>query len=75
VISDIKILIPVAKLNEIMWTELFLENPDFLAEEIDRLVARLTEFSKVIKDKDEEKLCEMLKEGRIRKLEIDREIF
>jgi prephenate dehydrogenase len=65
----------VAKLNEIMWTELFLENPDFLAEEIDRLVERLNKFSKVIKDKDEEKLCEMLKEGRIRKLEIDREIF
>lgn len=65
----------VAKLNEIMWTELFLENPDFLADEIDGLAERLTAFSKVIRDKNEDKLCEMLKEGRIRKLQIDQEIF
>lgn len=65
----------VAKLNEIMWTELFLENPDFLADEIDGLTHRLEEFSKVIRGRDEEKLCELLRAGHLRKLEIDQEVF
>ena len=65
----------VAKLNETMWTELFMDNPEFLADEIDGLVERLKEFSQVIRDKDEEKLFELLKEGRERKLEIDEEVF
>lgn len=65
----------VAKLNEYMWTELFLENPDYLANEIDGLIERLQEFSKVIKGGDEKKLFDLLKVGRERKLEIDQEIF
>ena len=36
-----KDLTRVAKLNEHMWTELFLENPDYLAEEIDTLIENL----------------------------------
>ena len=65
----------VAKLNETMWTELFLDNPEFLADEIDGLVERLKEYSTVIRNGDEEKLFELLKEGRERKLEIDEEVF
>lgn len=65
----------VAKLNEIMWTELFLENPDFLADEIDGLVHRLKEFSRVIRGRDEKNLCELLRAGHLRKLEIDQEVF
>ena len=37
-----KDLTRVAKLNEDMWTELFLENPDNLADEIDTLIENLT---------------------------------
>lgn len=65
----------VAKLNEYMWTELFLENPDFLADEVDGLIARLSEFSKAIRERDEEALCGLLAKGHKRKLEIDKEIF
>ena len=65
----------VAKLNEIMWAELFMENPDALAEEIDGLVERLQDYSRVLKERDEEKMTELLREGRERKLMIDKEIF
>ena len=65
----------VAKLNETMWAELFMENPDYLADEIDGLVERLEGYSKVLRDRDEETMTELLREGRVRKLEIDKEIF
>ena len=65
----------VAKLNEFMWTELFLENPDFLADEVDGLIERLQEFSELIRSRDDDKLCDLLARGRVRKLEIDKEIF
>jgi len=65
----------VAKLNEFMWTELFLENPDFLADEVDGLIERLQEFSDLIRSRDDDKLCDLLARGRVRKLEIDKEIF
>ncbi|MDR1774515.1 MAG: prephenate dehydrogenase/arogenate dehydrogenase family protein [Clostridioides sp.] len=61
----------VAKLNETMWTELFLENSDFLATEIDGLIQRLQEYSKVIKEKDENTLKSMLKEGKEKRLAVD----
>ncbi len=57
----------VAKLNEKMWTELFLENGDFLAEEIDALVDNLKQYSSAIKNKDAEKLKNLLKDGSEKK--------
>lgn len=65
----------VAKLNETMWTELFLDNPDFLAEEIDGIIERLAEYSTAIKERDSASLCSLLKDGRERKARIDGEIF
>ncbi|WP_352400902.1 prephenate dehydrogenase [Anaerotignum sp.] len=61
----------VAKLNETMWTELFLDNSDYLADEIDSLITRLQGYSRVIREKDEEKLKAMLKEGKEKRLAID----
>ncbi|MBP3447271.1 MAG: prephenate dehydrogenase [Clostridia bacterium] len=54
----------VAKLNENMWTELFLENKDFLAEEIDLLIENLTKYSDALKENDETKLRQLLKDGK-----------
>lgn len=54
----------VAKLNETMWTELFLENRDFLAGEIDVLIKNLTEYKNALNDNDEQKLMQLLKDGR-----------
>ena len=65
----------VAKLNEHMWTELFLENPDYLAEEIDTLIENLQAYSRAIKDNDADTLCRLLRDGREKKAIIDGEIF
>lgn len=61
----------VAKLNETMWTELFLENKDYLAEEIDGLIARLQAYSDVIHKGDATKLKEMLRDGKQKRLAVD----
>ncbi len=53
----------VAKLNETMWSELFLANSDFLADEIDALTNRLTEYSTAIRNHDKETLKRILIEG------------
>lgn len=62
----------VAFLDVDMWTELFLDNKDNLAGEIDGLVERLSEYSKALKAGDEESLKVLLAEGRDKKTEIDR---
>ena len=54
----------VADLNDEMWTELFLENRDFLAEEIDYLADNLKKYSKALKNNDAETLKNLLKEGK-----------
>ncbi len=70
-----KDLTRVAKLNENMWTELFLDNPENLAEEIDTLIGHLQEYSRAIKERDAETLCELLRDGREKKAIIDGEVF
>ena len=70
-----KDLTRVAKLNEDMWTELFLENPENLAEEIDTLIENLKLYSDAIKANDSDTLHALLKDGREKKAIIDGEIF
>lgn len=70
--GSFKDLTRVAKLNENMWTELFLENADFLTKEIDRIADELKKYSDAIKAKDAKTLCELLKEGRIAKEESEK---
>jgi len=54
----------VARLNEVMWTELFLHNSEKLCTELDSLIAHLQEYSKAIAEKDAETLQRLLREGR-----------
>lgn len=70
-----KDLTRVAKLNEDMWTELFLENRDNLTEEIDTLIKNLRQYKDAIEGEDAKTLKQLLKEGRERKALIDGEIF
>lgn len=70
-----KDLTRVAKLNEDMWTELFLENPDNLSREIDGIIEELAKYSNAIKAGDAAALRELLKDGREKKAIIDGEIF
>ncbi|WP_295154365.1 prephenate dehydrogenase [uncultured Ruminococcus sp.] len=62
--GSFKDLTRVAKLNENMWTELFLMNKKPLVDEIDCIIARLTEYRDAIAEEDTETLRELLKAGR-----------
>lgn len=61
----------VAWLNETMWTELFLDNDEYLIEEIDTLLESLAKYRNAIAQKDREGLKALLKDGRERKEQID----
>ncbi len=63
----------VAKLNEVMWTELFLENRENLAFEIDTIIENLKQYSKALKENDAGTLERLLRDGRICKEQIDGE--
>ncbi len=59
----------VAKLNETMWTPLFLLNKDPLCFEINYIIARLTEYRDAMQNNDAERLKALLRDGRILKEE------
>lgn len=59
-----KDLTRVAKLNENMWTELFLLNRDPLVNEIDEIIKHLTEYRDAIAGDNAEELCRLLRAGR-----------
>lgn len=66
-----KDLTRVAWLNEIMWTELFMENRDNLIAEVDYLIENLKKYKEALLNGDEEMMISLLAEGRKRKEEID----
>ncbi len=66
-----KDLTRVAKLNEVMWTELFLENRENLISEIDTIIENLTKYSKALKEDNADELEKLLRDGRICKEQID----
>lgn len=57
----------VAKLNESMWSELFLCNREALTAEIDEIILHLKEYRDTIAANDEPKLKALLRDGRERK--------
>lgn len=57
----------VARLDEDMWTELFLADADYLTKELDILIHHLTEYSAALKAKDADLLRALLKDGREKK--------
>lgn len=66
-----KDLTRVARLNAQMWTELFLEDADFLSTEIGILIDNLQQYKDAIDDGDAERLKALLAEGDRRKREIE----
>ncbi|MBO7342207.1 MAG: prephenate dehydrogenase [Clostridia bacterium] len=67
-----KDLTRVAWLNEQMWTELFMENSDYLTEEIDGIITALTAYRDAMAAGDAERLKQLLREGRLAKERVDR---
>ena len=61
----------VAWLAPDMWTELFLENKDNLMQEIDTLIAELTQYRDAMERSDYAGLRQLLDDGRRRKGEVD----
>ena len=61
----------VARLNEDMWTELFLDNADLLVPSLDDLIYRLGQYRDALADRDAGTLHELLKEGRLKKEALD----
>jgi len=62
----------VAWLNETMWAELFLENKDFLLQELDTLLDNLGQYRAALVQEDEQAMKALLKEGRLIKEEVDK---
>ena len=54
----------VARLNEDMWTELFLDDADFLTEELETLIGNLNHYLDALQNRDADALRALLKEGR-----------
>lgn len=62
--GSFKDLTRVAKLNEDMWTPLFLNNSDALVFEIDQIIYHLQECRNAISENDPKTLHELLRHGR-----------
>ena len=63
----------VAWLNEHMWTDLFLENRDYLLTELDQVIGALQEYRTALEKGNGDRLCTLLAEGRICKEKVDAE--
>ncbi|HIT53297.1 MAG TPA: prephenate dehydrogenase/arogenate dehydrogenase family protein [Candidatus Fimivicinus intestinavium] len=68
-----KDLTRVARLNETMWSELFLCNREALIDELDCIIGHLQEYRFALETEDRDTLQRLLKEGSDRKKRIDRE--
>ena len=54
----------VARLDEDMWTELFLDDADYLTHELEVLISHLEEYREALGNRDAQRLHDLLKEGR-----------
>ncbi|MFA9382042.1 MAG: prephenate dehydrogenase [Acetanaerobacterium sp.] len=62
--GSFKDLTRVARLNEAMWTQLFLQNSDHLTDELSLLIDNLTAYKTAIEAGDADTLQSLLREGR-----------
>ena len=53
----------VAKLNPSMWTELFIDNKDYLINEINLMIKHLAEYREALEASDEPRLAALLADG------------
>lgn len=69
--GSLKDLTRVAWLNEGMWTELFFENSENLANEIDTVCENLKKYSDALRSHDADGMRALLSEGRRIKEDVD----
>ena len=66
-----KDLTRVAWLNAPMWAELFMENRDYMLNELSVLINNLTQYRDALEQSDAAKLTQLLEDGKRIKEEID----
>ncbi len=54
----------IATMNEKMWTDLFMQNREYLKYELDMLIENLKKYSDALENGDAEKMCSLIAEGR-----------
>ena len=54
----------VARLNPEMWTQLFMDNSDYLASELREIIGNLEDYLEAIENGDRERLFSLLEQGR-----------
>ncbi len=62
----------VAKLNPVMWTELFASNREHLLDRMNDLMTELEKYRVALENEDYEEMCALLDDGRRIKEKIDR---
>jgi len=67
-----KDLTRVAWLNEVMWTELFMENKEHLLHELDLFIDSLSEYREALNTEDTDRMKTLLYDGKRLKEEVDR---
>ena len=58
----------VARLSPEMWAQLTVENADFLVGEIDNFINSLNEYKSALKERDKQKIKQLLADGNDKKL-------
>lgn len=71
--GSFKDLTRVARLNAPMWSELFMENGDYLSREIGTLIENLQQYKDAIDEGDGLRLEQLLADGDRRKKELDKQ--
>ena len=61
------IMTRVARLDEEMWTELMMDNSDYLADQLGILIGHLAEYLEALRAGDTAGLLALLKDGREKK--------
>ena len=62
----------IARINDLMWSELFLENRDVLLEQMDMFMAKFAELRTMISDEDADGMREMMRLSTRRRALFDK---
>ena len=62
----------VARLSPQMWTELTVDNADYLVKELDSIIESLSEYKSALESGDREKMQLLLKDGNDKKLQSEK---
>ena len=65
-------LIRIAKINDVMWSELFLLNKKYLVNEIDIFINELEKIKDYLAANDKENLMKMMQKSTERKIKFDK---